>query len=137
MVTLSTTEEFHVTGDLADKIKNNVKTQAGHFSWKLKFPKKVKVDALSLNDIMIFNKRLNKMRCEFLIYTDENSVLISPHGSYKQNQEYFFWAKYNQKEICVAFMLTETNELRTFDQKTSIQKLNICFKKGAKKPVVE
>jgi len=118
---------------MAGKIKNNVKEQIQQFSWKLTFPKEVIVNAIPSEGIVILNKNLKRLRTEFVVYPKENAILISPQSPYKPGQEYFFWAKYKRKEICVAFMVTGSNELRTFDQKTSIDKLNALFKRVAKK----
>ena len=126
---MSTTETFNIVGDMADKIKNNVKEHVQQFSWKLTFPKDVVVDAIPAEDIVILNKQIKRLRSEFVIYPKENAILISPQVPYKPDQEYYFWAKYKKKEICVAFMLTEGNELKTFDQKTSLEKLNATIKR--------
>jgi len=106
------------------KIKNNVKEQPDHFSWKMKFPKGVLADTVNEADFMLLNKKLERMQCEFVVYGKENAVLISPKTPYKKGDEYFFWAKVKKKEICCAFLINDDNQLQTFEQKTSMEKLN-------------
>ena len=127
------TDNLEILGDLAEKIKNNVKEQVDRFSWKLKFPKEVLVEAIAEENIMILNKNLQRMRSEFVIHKKENSILISPQAPYKPNQEYFFWAKYNKKEICIAFMVNDKHQMRTFDRKTSMDKMNASHRREASK----
>jgi len=133
VITLNTTESLQIVGEGADKIKNNIKEQSQQFSWKLKFPKEVLVDAIPTDGIAILNKNLKRVRTEFIINTTENAIFISPQTPYKKSQEYFFWAKYNRKEICVCFMITEENQLKTYDQKRSIAKLTSRFNREAKR----
>ena len=128
-------EALQIVGDMADKIKNNVKEQVQQFSWKLAFPKEVVVDEIPTEDIMILNKRLKRLRTEFLVFPKENAISIVPQTPYKPGAEYFFWAKYKSKEICIAFVVTEENEMQTFDQKTSMDKLNVHSKREARKAV--
>ena len=122
-------ESLHITGDMANKIKNNVKEQTNQFSWKLTFPvKEIDVSNIPTEGIMILNKNLKRMRSEFVIYVDENAILISPQTPYRPGQEYFFWAKYSKQEICVAFTVTADKKMQTFDQKTSLEKLTTYSK---------
>lgn len=130
-------EGFQILGDMATKIKNNVKQQVQQFSWKLTFPKDIIVGEIPTDGIMILNKNLNKLRTEFAIYPKENSILISPQTPYKPGQEYFFWAKYRNKEICIAFLVTAEKEMQTFDQKTSLDKMNLYYKRQARKAEVK
>lgn len=127
------TETLNIVGGAADKIKNNVKTQVQQFSWKLSFPKEVVVNEIPTEGIVILNKNLKRMRTEFVVYPNENSISISPQTPYKPGQEYFFWAKYRRKEICISFLISKDNEMQTFDQKTSIEKLNARFKRETRK----
>ena len=131
------TPALQIVGDMADKIRNNVKEQTQQFSWKLTFPVDVVVDDISQEAIMILNKNLHRLRTEFVIYPEENAILISPQTPYKPGQEYFFWAKYLKRELCVAFRVTAEGEMQTFDQKASMSKLNIRFRRETKKVVVQ
>ena len=117
-------ETLEIVGDMAEKIKNNVIEDVQQFSWKLSFPRKlILVDSLSTDSISILNKNLKRVRTDFVIYAEENAVRISPHSQYIPNQDYFFWAKYAAKEICVAFQITEDNQLKAYDQKMSIRRM--------------
>lgn len=136
MISLSTPEEatFSIVGDMADKIKNNVKEQVQQFSWKLTFGKDVDVNDMPTEGIMILNKQLKRLRTEFVVNHEENAILISPHYPYKPDLEYFFCAKCrNKKEICVAFTIGEDNRMRTFDQRTSMTMIKTMSKREAKK----
>ena len=126
-------EVLNIVGDMADKIKNNVKQQVQQFSWKLTFPKEVVVDDIPAERIMILNKQTKRLRTEFVVYPRENAILVSPQTPYKPDEEYFFWAKYKKKEICIAFTVSEDHELKTSDQKASIEKLNQNLKRAAAK----
>ncbi|MCL2016813.1 MAG: hypothetical protein FWG68_11275 [Defluviitaleaceae bacterium] len=130
-------ESLNIIGDMAEKIKNNVKQQPTRFSWKLKFPKDIEVATIPETAVMLLNRNLKRLRCEFTNISAENAILISPHSPYKTNREYFFWAKYNTKEICVAFVLSENNTMQTFDRKTSMEKLNVRHQKVAEKLATE
>lgn len=130
---MTPTDSLHIVGDMASKIKNNVKEQIQQFSWKLKFPKEVVVKEISTESVMILNRSLKRLRTEFIISPRENAISIVPQTPYKPDVEYFFWAKYRRKEICIAFSVTEDHEMRTFDQKTSMEKLNVRFKLEAKR----
>ena len=124
---------LHIIGDMADKIKNNITEQTQQFSWKLTFPKEVAVEGIPTDGIMILNKSLKRLRCEFATYPKENALLISPQTSYKVGQEYFFWLKYKKKEICIAFVVSEDGVMQTYDQKTSMEKLNANYALESKK----
>lgn len=128
-------ENFSIVGDMADKIKNNVKSQVQQFSWKLTFTKDVVVDDIDPDRIMILNKNLKRLRTEFVVYPKENAVLISPQTPYKPGADYFFWAKCLRKEVCVAFIVTADNRLHAYDHQTSMEKLNARFKREAKRTV--
>ena len=130
-------EALHIVGDMADKITNNVKEQVQQFSWKLKFPKEVVVGEIPTEGLMILNKTLKRLRTEFVVFPKENAISIVPQTPYKPGAEYFFWAKYKTKELCIAFTLNEDHEMHTFDQKASMDKLNHRFKVEAKKAEIK
>lgn len=125
-----------IVGDMADKIKNNVKEHVQQFSWKLAFPKDVVVDEIPTEDIMILNKNLKRLRTEFVVFPKENAISISPHTPYKPGTEYFFCAKYKNKEVCIAFVVTADRQMQTFDQKSSMDKLNTRFRIEARKTAI-
>ena len=131
---MSSTDSFNIVGSRARNIKNNVKEHTQHFSWKLTFPKDVVVESLPLDKIIIINDNLRRMRCKFGLYTEENALLISPKTPYRPGCEYYFWTKYGRKEICVAFMVTEDNQIQTLDQKVSMRKLNDLLQQKYGKP---
>jgi len=118
---------------MADKIRNNVKKGKKQFSWKLTFPKGVALDEMNENGIMILNRNLKRLRTEFTINTEENAISISPQTPYKAGCEYFFWAKYKKKEICVAFTIGTNHEMQTYDHKTSMDKLTVRLEEEAQK----
>lgn len=126
-------DSLQIVGEMAGKIKNNVREQPQQFSWKLTFPKEVAVEDIPTEGVMILNKSLKRLRYEFTTDYRENALLISPQTPYKSGQEYFFWAKCRRKEICIAFVVTENGELQTYDQKTSMEKLNSSFKRENKR----
>ena len=130
-------ETLQIVGDMADKIKNNVKEQLRQFSWKMTFPKEFVVKDIPVDKIMILNKDLKRLRTEFTVSDKDNTIMITPQAPYKPEQEYYFWAKYKNKELCVAFTVTGENELNTLDKTTSLNKLNRLFKKQAKKVTAE
>ncbi|MCL2399207.1 MAG: hypothetical protein FWC91_05600 [Defluviitaleaceae bacterium] len=130
---MNSTESSKVVGGRAN-IKNNVKEQTQHFSWKLTFPRDVLVDNIPLDKIFIINENMRRIRCKFGIYSEENALLISPKTPYRPGHEYYFWTKYGRKEICVAFMVTENNQLQTQDQKVSMRKLNDLLQQKFGKP---
>ncbi|MCL1988029.1 MAG: hypothetical protein FWG64_08690 [Firmicutes bacterium] len=132
-----TQDHLNIVGDMAEKIKNNVNQQPTRFSWKLKFPNDIEVATIPETSVMLLNRNLKRLRCEFKNISAENAILISPHFPYKPNKEYFFWAKYKTKEICVAFVLSENNTMQTFDRKTSMSKLNVRHQKIAEKLAAE
>ena len=116
-------DTLHIVGDMADKIKNNVKKQVQQFSWKMKFPKDIPVNEIQTEGIMLLNKQLKRVRCEFVNYPSENAIMLVPQTPYKTDQEYFFWAKFRNKEVCIAFVISEDRKVQTFDRKTSMDKL--------------
>ena len=137
---MSTPEEIslnetslNIVGDMADKIKNNVKEQVQQFGWKLTFGKDVDVNDMPTEGIMILNRHLKRLRTEFTIHHEENSILISPSYPYKPDQEYFFCAKYRKRELYIAFTITEDNRMQTYDQKTSMDMIRSMSRREAKK----
>jgi hypothetical protein len=129
---------INIVGNAANRIKNNVSgDEPQRFSWRLTFPKSVIVEAIPAEDIVILNKNLQRVRTEFVVDGKSNSIFISPRTPYKEGQEYYFWVKHwakqsgkwIRKEICIAFVVTEEDELRTFDQQTSMAMLGELFKK--------
>jgi len=136
---------INIVGDMADKIQNNVTGEEPHrFAWKLAFPKSMMVEAIPTEDIVILNKDLQRLRTEFVVDGSANAIFISPRTPYKEGQEYYFWAKHwhkqsgkwIKKEICIAFVITEEDELQTFDQKTSMAMLSELFKKQERRAAV-
>jgi len=125
---------LEIVGDMADKIKNNVKEELHFFSWKLTFPKELQVDTIPEKGIMILNQQMKRVRTEFTINPKENSIKIAPAHPYKPREVYFFYAKcQRKKEICIAFVMTEDNKMQTFDQKTSREKMTAISRREAKK----
>ena len=90
----TTNNSLQITGDMAEKIKNNVQTQIKQFSWMLTFPKKISVTDVPAEKMVIVNKDLQRLRTEFVVDPKKNTILISPQTEYKPNYEYFFCAKY-------------------------------------------
>ena len=131
----TSSDSLSIVGEMADKIKNNVKEQVKQFSWKMSFPKDLNVEEISTSGIMILNKQMKRVRSEFVTYPRENAIMIAPQTQYKPDQEYFFCAKYRNKEICIAFTISKDHELNAFDQKTSLSMMNRYFKREAKKAI--
>lgn len=139
-----TPEPFHIIGGMAKKIKNNLKSELhDQFCWKIRFPKNMPVDyeiveeddeddvrIINPTTMAVINSDLLRTRCKFYVDVNENSVWLLPEKQYELGKDYFFVATYydskNQyKEICIAFTLTSEHTLRTFDQKTSKEKLGV------------
>lgn len=129
----TTDNTLHITGDMAEKIKNNVHTHIKQFSWMLTFPKKIAVTDVDTEKMVIVNKDIQRLRTEFVVNPKKNTILVSPQTEYKPDHEYFFCAKYKNKELCIAFTVSEAHELVTFDQKVSLERLNkYCRRKAAR-----
>ena len=131
---MNAADTLQIIGDMADKIKNNVSASANQFSWQLKFPKEIKTETLQTDKLMLLNKDLKRLLCDFTVSAETNTVTLSPKYPYIFGEEYYFWAKVTgKKEICVAFTVTSDNRLHAFDQKVSHEKITAASKKVSSK----
>lgn len=129
---------MYIVGDMADKIKNNMKQPIPQFAWKVAFPKEFPIENIPSENIALLNEGYLRLRCEFTINPRENTIQLSPQTPYKPDQIYFFWVRYNRKDFCVAFSVTEEDvteesKIQTFDQETSLQMLKRASRRYARK----
>ena len=134
----TTDKTLSVIGGLAEVIKNNVKESPKHFSWLIKVPRKIPVEELE-NSMMIFNNQLQRVQTTIEAKPKGNMVSVTPLHAYTPMEEYYFWAKFGQRIVCIAFYISEDNVMQTFDLPTSREKLNEVIRsvKGIDVPVYE